>query len=321
MGPVRYKRIALLISLFALFMGGTTLWLRAEQSSRGPEPCPQPITDYGVLAYVQQGNVYIRELPDGKPQRIATQDQASKPRWSPSGKWLLFQLDMADKKERSFVVGRDGSGLREVCRDWQAAWVGPNDELAFEDGAIWLAHAPSFQRRQLARMPHKKRNDSITFLVSPDRKQIAFQRWWVNWNREGTEFSKGTGVLWVQNADGAHRRKLYDSHGSKEELPVIAGWSPDSRYVFMGTWVYHAGSGNLDGTPLYVFDTRTGRRKSLAPNLVMKHFDWYAYSPNKSLIVVMDGGERFGSNAKTLLVEEPGTMQPIETSWHKGIGN
>jgi Tol biopolymer transport system component len=286
----------------------------ALHSSVSPTPRAAALpVDYGVLAYVQAGSVYIHELPQGMPMRITRQDEAENVRWSPKGKWLLFQQQSGDSKhswQRSMVVRRDGTGLRKICQSESAAWVGRDDELAFQEGgAIWLARAPDFQRQQLARMPKEIRNHSVSFEVSPDKKQIAFKRWWINWNREGTDFNQGSGVLWVENTDGTHRRKLYDAHGRLEDLPILGGWSPDSHHVFMGTWVYHAGSGNLDGTPLFVFDIQTGKRRSLAPNYVMKHFDWYVYSADAHKIVVVDGGARWGLNAKTLLVVDSRTWK------------
>jgi len=45
--------------------------------------------DLGKLAYIRNGDLRVMTLPDGKPVRLTTEGQASYPRWSPSGGWLL----------------------------------------------------------------------------------------------------------------------------------------------------------------------------------------------------------------------------------------
>ena len=45
----------------------------------------------GKIAYVQDGDIYVKRLPDGTPQRITTGSKASSPQWSPSGEWLSMR--------------------------------------------------------------------------------------------------------------------------------------------------------------------------------------------------------------------------------------
>ena len=56
-----------------------------------------------------------------------------------------------------------------------------------------------------------------------------------------------------------------------------------------------------------VYDVRTGKGRNIAPNLVMKHYDWYSYSLDRSKIIVVDGGERWGNCPKVLLEVNPKT--------------
>ncbi len=284
----------------------------ARWASCAPERA-DPNASYGVLAYVQGGKLCIRELPGGRILQVTTRGIAERPKWSPTGKWLLFEQRSADNEhywERTLLVRRDGSDVRIVRGAQDAAWVGRHDEVVYRKSrSIWLSRAPDIRPERLAAMPVEHRNDTVSFQVSPDKRWIAFTRRWINWNREGTDWNRGTGVLWVQRPDGSQHRIVYDAKGRWDVLPELAGWSPDSRHVFMGTYVYMAGSGNLDGTPLYAFDAETGKRRSLAPNLAMKMGDWYAYSPDTSRIVVGDGGDRWGLGPKTLLVVDPRTWR------------
>ena len=55
---------------------------------------PMPIPDdarLGWLAYVLDGDIWIKYLPDGQPQRITDDGVNVAPRWSPSGRWLAFR--------------------------------------------------------------------------------------------------------------------------------------------------------------------------------------------------------------------------------------
>src|SRR5512139_2453961 len=51
-------------------------------------PAPPVLPDVGRVAYVQGGDIWIKVLPDGKPQRLTTDGRNREPRWSPSGEWL-----------------------------------------------------------------------------------------------------------------------------------------------------------------------------------------------------------------------------------------
>lgn len=47
--------------------------------------------DLGWLVYVLDGDIWIKSLPDGQPQRVTYDGVDDSPRWSPSGRWLAFR--------------------------------------------------------------------------------------------------------------------------------------------------------------------------------------------------------------------------------------
>jgi len=63
-------------------------------------PTPAPLS-LGYLAYVQGGDIWIKTLPSGTPQRLTTDGHNNRPRWSPSGQWLAF------RKERQVMVEQE----------------------------------------------------------------------------------------------------------------------------------------------------------------------------------------------------------------------
>lgn len=64
-------------------------------------------SDIGQVAYIQKGNLWVKNLPDGTAKQLTTDETASCPRWSVSGKWLLFQ-----KKNQLWIISSDGTNSR-----------------------------------------------------------------------------------------------------------------------------------------------------------------------------------------------------------------
>jgi Tol biopolymer transport system component len=42
----------------------------------------------GMLAYVEEGDLWVKLLPGGRAQRLTTSGHTTAPGWSPSGRWL-----------------------------------------------------------------------------------------------------------------------------------------------------------------------------------------------------------------------------------------
>src|SRR5664279_2833216 len=46
---------------------------------------------FGTLAYVQTKGLFVRNLPAGRPRRIASGEKIAFPSFSPSGRWILYK--------------------------------------------------------------------------------------------------------------------------------------------------------------------------------------------------------------------------------------
>jgi Tol biopolymer transport system component len=51
----------------------------------------RPTPSLVKLAYLRGGDIWVKALPDGEPQRVTTDARSGVPRWSPSGEWLAFR--------------------------------------------------------------------------------------------------------------------------------------------------------------------------------------------------------------------------------------
>jgi Tol biopolymer transport system component len=143
----------------------------------------------------------------GKKQLTDGSGVAWNTRWSPDGKRIAFTGRDAQEVLHVYVMGADGSGLRQVTHfapsDGQAqvpAWSPNGRQLAVHagdrrlPGHIWIVDTATGTARKLN--PHETYLDEVPAWF-PDGKRIAFQS-----NRSGTM------EVWVMNADGSAQRQV-----------------------------------------------------------------------------------------------------------------
>lgn len=64
-------------------------------------PAPTPSADapsqpsLGKLAYVQDGDIWVKDLPAGEARRLTHDGSNWRPRWSPSGEWLAWAMQLS----------------------------------------------------------------------------------------------------------------------------------------------------------------------------------------------------------------------------------
>lgn len=77
-----------------------------------------PSPDGRHLAFTVMGDVYVRELPDGEPQRVAPMDaMAAQPAWSPDGERLVFTAYSDAEGGHLYAVDADGDDLEQITSD------------------------------------------------------------------------------------------------------------------------------------------------------------------------------------------------------------
>ena len=72
-------------------------------------PTPTPMPNLGKLAYVKGGDIWVKTLPDGKPQCLTDDGCNAAPRWSPCGVWLTFH-----KGDDLWIMRADGTDARQL---------------------------------------------------------------------------------------------------------------------------------------------------------------------------------------------------------------
>jgi Tol biopolymer transport system component len=137
--------------------------------------------------------------------------------WEPSGRRIAFEATTPLHKERLYVIGTNGRGLRRLAQwvDWGSAvaWSPRGKTIAFDkhnDGShqIWVINADGSGARRLTRPPSFSSPS-----WSPDGRRIALS---------------GPGGIWVMKANGRNRRLII--RGNLEGGGPV--WSPANKIAF-----------------------------------------------------------------------------------------
>jgi Tol biopolymer transport system component len=100
------------------FLFATAAALAAQESS-------DRVDGPGSLAYVRGGTLWIKQLPGGQPRAIAAGGEICRPKFSRSGKWILF----GDGDDLLHVVSADGKQAMSWPSD-TGQWLPGQDQLA-----------------------------------------------------------------------------------------------------------------------------------------------------------------------------------------------
>jgi Tol biopolymer transport system component/DNA-binding CsgD family transcriptional regulator len=221
----------------------------------------------GKIAYVEDGDIWVKALPHGTARRLTQDGINSGPQWSPSGEWLSFHKEEIPGGGglRSWVMREDGRDARFVDRTL-IAWSPNEDVVAFmawdsvasrdDRGELVVENPDGTSRRRIA--PPVDRQAVFTTGLS------TFRTSFLSWSPDGQwiAFTEQVRVI-PRNLDGYCNFSEYvvinrvraDGRGSPDEiyrgdldmeLATWDGWSADSRYYLFaarpstatgnGTW-------------------------------------------------------------------------------------
>jgi len=161
-----------------------------KETGAANQPTATQSSGLGKVAYDLDGEIYVKTLPDGEPQRLT---DGSSPHWSPSGEWLLFMVTTGEQ----WVMRADGSQTRPL--GGYAVWAPQEDRLAYAVAGyhtmtVVAEMADGSDRREWSVPAGEPRGLSW----SPDGKSIAYAEV-VN---DGSRRSE----LWVMPLDSSSGR-------------------------------------------------------------------------------------------------------------------
>jgi hypothetical protein len=185
-----------------------------------------------LVAGVRVGSIdriLVVEAASGTYRFVTPLDtNAGCPIWSPDGAWIAYVREQPLPRSIE-VVRRDGTGRREVTREWPG---GPVSWSA--DG--WIYHGDDNGRIERVRAsggPSERLSrgnlNAWAPALSPDGRLLSFLAY------------KGHDMfdLWLANSDGSEPHLLLAN-------AITYGWSTDGRYL-LGTWVAPVGSSTPGG--------------------------------------------------------------------------
>jgi Tol biopolymer transport system component len=223
-------------------------------------------SDLGKLVYVQVGDIWVKSLPDGQPQRLTTDGHNHEPRWSPSGQWLAFR----GSDSRVWLIRADGSAKHSLSegnpvKDF--TWAPNVDRLAYtlDDGALSVVGADGSDRQAFV-MPNSRQPitgvESLAW--SPDGQWLAFARFEIL--TEGAPPDRYDSV-WRIRADGGEAAELLNAGRPSDREFILAGWSSDSSTILL--WINPGYSSSIlaDGVRLYALPIKGGSTLQLAAEL------------------------------------------------------
>uniref|UniRef100_A0A7C2EJD6 WD40 domain protein beta Propeller n=1 Tax=Ammonifex degensii TaxID=42838 RepID=A0A7C2EJD6_9THEO len=213
----------------------------------------------GRVAWVQQGDLWVKDLPDGRAKRLTSTGGVTDPRWSPTGKWLAFR-----RGRELWLAGSGGEGLHRVAgRAAAFAWSPVRDLLSCttpENELFLLSPEPKRSRLLVRREPE------ITLgriAWSPDGAHIAFER--VRRKPGVPDY----GSIWSADVAGGRVVEVYSPEQSDFEVvfPRLAGWSPEGGQILF--WLGPSSASlEADGLPLYTVNAAGGSAVRCADALV-----------------------------------------------------
>jgi dipeptidyl aminopeptidase/acylaminoacyl peptidase len=242
----------------------------------------------GRLAFVRDGDLWIRELPEGAPLRLTAGGGMRMPRWSPSGRWLAA---LAQESEIQIFDAQGRLLQRLPGTDFR--WSPKEDRLAVRtaDGAL-MGLSPGGTPRTL--LPAGTGVSRIAW--SPDGRWIAYSGLRV---LEGEKdlYTGQPGARYAflgrVRAEGGPPQELLHAGRPSAYGLLLAGWTPDGQALLY--WVDPMFSGSIlaDGVPLRLLPARGGPSRSLTVEPMLAYEDFLAPSPTGGdRIAVVVGGYR-----------------------------
>ena len=143
----------------------------------------------GNLAYVDNGDIWIKTLPDGEPLRITDDGVNTEPSWSPSGEWLTFrkldsQLWLYSLVKNKIKEVEPGAPVNEF------AWSSTENKLAYTVGS-GIVHL---------RLDDVT-NDDSTILLPPNNNGFPQQ---LHWSLDGQT------LAFVQSIYDTESNQIFD---------------------------------------------------------------------------------------------------------------
>lgn len=245
----------ILCALLALTACSPLKGARADDSSAA---------DLGKVAIIQDGDIWVKSLPDGEPQRLTSDGNNSNPRWSASGQWLAYHHG---ESQQIKVLNEEGQPFSVPAASGPFAWSPALDQLAFlnDSNGIEILNLDGSQIT-LQLQPASRASELIDsygsvgrFAWSPTGRWLAYE-----WSERSSNKPLSYQGLWKIALDGSEPIELYQSGVPKKGEAILAGWNASGSHLFFWQGWLLSASLLADGVPLYALPATGGMPRQLS---------------------------------------------------------
>ena len=260
----------------------------------------------GSVAFVQNQQLWVKDIPSGKALLLDKDKDCSTPKWSADGEWLAYLSG-----DSLMIIHRSGKFSAKVAKVGDTptySWSPNVDTLAYIASDRSLRTVDFVLDRSRIKLSERK----ITSAGDAEATGV----WSYKWGLDGKhiayvrvdKFGKmGPGNMpglqssvWKINADGTEAIKLLNA-GRNTYLPILAAWSPDSNWIFFWKDIMYSGSILADGVPLCRLSTSGGEAKDIVPSM-LAYNDYLSFSPDGTRFAATVYGDRMEWSSKRLSI-------------------
>ncbi len=243
------------------------------------------VKSLGTIAYVEFGGLTVRTLPDGEPRKVLD-FAVSSPRFSPSGKWILYT-----QNDNAYVVTIDGKKVQRVGD--AAVWAPGGDELWARNDAT--DSLEQFSAGDDFSSPTASIAKGVLGVFSPSGAEMIYAD--TDQTGAGDELRMVTNLYRVPLKDGAKPAILETTEG--DWTPHI--WTRDGKSLVHWRQDEFSASEASDGDKLFVMPAAGGKGRDLGVVTLLDH-DFVSLSPARDELAVTAGGGRYQWYNKRLAV-------------------
>ncbi|HEX2034466.1 MAG TPA: hypothetical protein VHS99_09800 [Chloroflexota bacterium] len=266
----------------------------ADPTSPGEAPARGVPASLGRLAFVNGGDVWVKDIPDGQSRRLTQDGRNDTPRWSPSGEWLAFRKGAA--ADELWLVRRSGADARRAGTLSPGAapalaWSPVADRLACvtTDGVLVIEPGGAPQA-----LVSPAGGDVLGLAWSPNGEQLAYVQERITRPAAGVrggEPPERYAALWLIAAGGGEATELLNAGQPATHGFMLAGWSPGGTHVLSWTVPMFSGSLLADGVPLLAVPAAGGEVVELTAQM-LAHTDFLSWSPDGQQLAFVEGAGR-----------------------------
>lgn len=243
----------------------------------------QQVQSLGTLAYVQADGLWVRDLPDGRPRKVAAGMTMASPRFSPSGRWVLFSSEQILQ-----VVSREGGPPSQIDGGRGQWWPDRDDLLVEQSTGLSVFTATNGWRAPAWSIPAGR----LPAVFSPDVTEMAYAD-------EAQIGGERTGrLLYVRATSGGSPQAVVTERGN---AIFPCHWMPgDGELLY---WLDPDFSGSAASSGLELFrvpvHTAAAKPRSLGVSTLV-HMDFLSLAPSGGALAVAAGEDRDACDDKRI---------------------